>query len=77
MERSFTIVRLRNDPAHYARTVRIWRESMRRNRDAAARIVGDARLVHYEKFLEAGARGYDAGIFELFRITLRRVDFGG
>ena len=76
MERSFTIVRLRNDPSHYARTVRIWRENVRRHRDELARIVGDARLVHYEKFLEASARGFDAGVFELFRITLRRVDAG-
>jgi len=76
MEGSFEVVRMRNDPAHYARTVRIWRENMRPHRAELARLVGDARLVHYEKFLEAGARGYDAGIFNLLRITLRRVDHG-
>lgn len=76
MEGSFELVRLRNDPAHYARTVRVWRENMRPHRAELARLVGDARVVHYEKFLEAGARGYDAGIFNLFRMTLKRVDFG-
>jgi len=76
MERSFELVRLRNDPAHYARTVRIWRDNMVPHREQLARLVGDQRLIHYEKFLEAGARGYDAGIFNLFRMTLRRVDFG-
>lgn len=76
MEGSFEIVRMRNDPAHYARTVRIWRENMRPHRAELARLVGDARVVHYEKFLEAGARGYEAGVFNLFRMTLRRVDFG-
>jgi cyclopropane-fatty-acyl-phospholipid synthase len=76
MEGSFEIVRARNDPADYARTVRIWRESMRQHRERLAEIVGDARLIHYEKFLEAGARGYDAGIFNLYRLTLKRVDIG-
>lgn len=76
MERSFEIVRVRNDPADYARTVRVWRENIRQHREQLADIVGDARVVHYEKFLEAGARGYDAGIFNLFRLTLRRVDIG-
>ncbi len=77
MEGSFELVRMRNDPAHYARTVRIWRENMRPHRAELARLAGDARVVHYEKFLEAGARGYEAGVFNLFRMTLRRVDYGG
>ena len=76
MDGSFEIVRMRNDPAHYARTVRIWRENMHPHRAELAQLVGDARVVHFEKFLEAGARGYEAGIFNLFRFTLQRVDVG-
>jgi cyclopropane-fatty-acyl-phospholipid synthase len=76
IEGNFEIVRLRNDPAHYARTVRLWRQSMRVNRNEIAKHVSPERLVHYENFLDAGARGYDAGIFNLFRMTLKRFDAG-
>jgi cyclopropane-fatty-acyl-phospholipid synthase len=76
MERSFEVERLRNDPEHYARTGRVWLESIRRNRDSLVELVGEDRVVDYERFLSSGIKGYELGVFNLFRITLRRVDLG-
>ena len=76
MERKFEIVRLRNDPQHYADTGRIWLASIHRNREAIVSLVGEERTLDYEYFLSSGIKGYEAGIFNLFRITLRRVDIG-
>ena len=74
MEKTFELRRLRNDPSHYARTVRIWRQRLEKNRALAVEAAPAERVVHFEKFLEAGARGYDARIFHLYRMTLRRLD---
>jgi len=76
MERKFEVVRLRNDPDHYARTGRVWLDSIQRNREAIVALVGEERTLDYERFLSSGIKGYEAGIFNLFRITLRRVDIG-
>jgi len=76
MERQFEIVRLRNDPQHYADTVRIWLDSMQTNREEIVALVGEERTVDYEYFLASGIKGYEAGVFNLFRFTLRRVDIG-
>jgi len=76
MERKFEIVRLRNDPDQYARTGQVWLDSIRRNRDTIVSVVGEDRTVDFERFLSGGIKGYEAGIFNLFRITLRRVDIG-
>lgn len=76
MERKFEIVRMRNDPQHYADTVRVWLESMTRNREEVVALVGEERTVEYEHFLRSGIKGYEAGVFNLYRFTLRRVDIG-
>lgn len=76
MERKFEVIRLRNDPKQYAQTGRIWLDSIRRNRDTIVALVGEDRTVDYERFLSSGIKGYEAGIFNLFRLTLRRVDIG-
>jgi cyclopropane-fatty-acyl-phospholipid synthase len=76
MERSFEIVSLRNDPEQYAETGRIWLDSIRRHRDALVALVGEDRTTDYERFLLGGIKGYESGIFNLFRITVRRVDIG-
>jgi len=75
-ERLFEIVRLRNDPRHYSRTGRIWLDAIGRNRQAIVSLVGERRTAEYERFLSAGIKGYEAGIFNLYRITLRRFDMG-
>ena len=76
MERSFQIVRLRNDPQHYSRTGRIWLDAIRRNREEIVSLVGVARTLEYERFLSSGMKGYNAGVFNLYRMTLQRVDLG-
>jgi cyclopropane-fatty-acyl-phospholipid synthase len=76
MERKFEVVRLRNDPEHYAKTGRVWLEAIHRHRDAIVELVGEERTLDFERFLSSGIKGYELGIFNLFRITLRRVDLG-
>lgn len=76
MERRFEIVRLRNDPRDYSRTGRIWLDAIRRNREEIVSLVGAGRTLEYERFLSGGIKGYDAGVFNLYRMTLRRVDLG-
>lgn len=76
MERKFEIVRLRNDPQHYADTVRVWLAAMKQNRDEVVALVGEKRTLEYEHFLYSGIKGYEAGVFNLYRFTLRRVDIG-
>ncbi len=73
-EQSFELRRLRNDPDHYARTGRCWLQALQKHREEASLQVGEQRTRLYEKFLEAGIRGYDARIFHLYRLTLRRLD---
>jgi cyclopropane-fatty-acyl-phospholipid synthase len=76
MERKFEIVRMRNDPKHYSRTVRVWMDSLRSNWDEIVGLVGEQRTREYERFLLGGIKGYDLGVFNLYRMTLRRVDLG-
>ena len=76
MERQFEIARLRNDPQHYSRTVHQWLDAFRRNRQEIVALVGEQRTVEYERFLVGGIKGFGLGVFNLFRITLRRVDLG-
>ncbi len=76
LERQFEVVRLRNDPSHYSRTVRHWLEAFQRHRDEIDELVGKPRAGEFERFLKSGIKGYDLGVFNLLRITLRRVDLG-
>jgi len=76
LERQFEVVRLRNDPSHYARTVRHWLDSFQRNREEVDLLLGEPRAREYERFLKSGIKGYDIGVFNLLRVTLRRVDLG-
>lgn len=66
----FELTSLRGDRLDYARTCRAWLERLRRNRDEAVRTAGEARVRHFESFLAASAKGFDLGIFTLFRLTL-------
>lgn len=76
VEGHFEIVRLRNDPAHYSRTVHHWLEAFRQSRDEIVALVGEPRTAEYERFLASGIKGYDLGVFNLLRITLRRLELG-
>ncbi len=76
MERRFELVRLRNDPQDYSQTGRVWLDEIRHNREAIVALVGERRTVEYESFLSSGIKGYNAGVFNLYRMTLRRLEFG-
>jgi cyclopropane-fatty-acyl-phospholipid synthase len=70
----FEITRVRNDRADYARTCRAWAGRLREQRDAAIRLVGEARVATYERFLRMSAAGFELGGLVLLRISLRRID---
>ena len=69
----FEVVRVRNDRRDYARTCRSWLSRLRARKGEAEKLVGSKTVRHYQAFLEASARGFDAGVFLLLRIQLRRL----
>lgn len=69
----FEVVGLRNDRRDYARTCRAWLARLARNEGRAIETVGERTTKHYMRFLDAAARGFDASVFNLFRISLRRL----
>jgi len=70
----FEITCLRNDRCDYARTCREWASRLAAQEEAAERIVGDALVRNYARFLRMSAAGFEAGGLVLLRITLRRID---
>jgi cyclopropane-fatty-acyl-phospholipid synthase len=76
-ERLFSIEALRNDREDYARTCRDWRARLSANRKDAVGRVGEDVVLHYDKFLDAAARGFDSHVFDLLRVKLRRTDLPG
>ncbi len=68
------ITGVRNDRADYARTCRAWAGRLKTQRDTAVRLVGEARVATYERFLRMSAAGFELGGLVLLRITLRRAD---
>jgi cyclopropane-fatty-acyl-phospholipid synthase len=74
MERLFEIVAIANDRVHYARTVRAWRNAMRRQHTYAMKIVGRDLLARFEAFLALSEFSLASGGCDLYRFTLRRVD---
>ena len=73
LDGQFELVSLRNDRSDYSRTCRSWLERLRSNRAIAVGLVGEQTVGHYEAFLAASARGFDAGVFTLLRMQLRRM----
>jgi cyclopropane-fatty-acyl-phospholipid synthase len=73
-EKRFELSRVQNDRADYARTCRAWLENLQTRRSEAIDLIGEGSVRHYERFLAASARGFDAQIFGLLRMELRRID---
>ena len=69
----FEIVQVHNHRSDYARTCREWLKRLRDSREEAGSIVGAQTVKHYERFLDAAARGFDTHVFCLYRILLRRI----
>lgn len=74
IEQRFEIVSLRNDRWDYARTMRLWFEQLRANRKAAAALVGEEKVVRYERYLRTFIYSFELGAFLLLRMTLRKID---
>jgi len=73
-EHLFEIVRVYNDRAHYTRTVGVWLERLQARRQEAVTIAGPETVERFEKYLKFVAHGFHQNTFELYRITLRRID---
>lgn len=58
---------------HYPPTLRCWLENLKRNRDDAVRIAGEDVVEAYERYLAAGTRGHESGVFLLLRYTLKKL----
>ncbi len=67
----FEVVELRNDRHHYARTLRLWLQSMRRNKAQAIALVGEQKYRTYEKYLALMVVAFHTGTMNLTRLSLR------
>jgi cyclopropane-fatty-acyl-phospholipid synthase len=72
-ERLFEVVRLRNDRLQYVRTLRAWRARLRARRAEALRLVGEAEVVRFERYLRLSAAMFESGNCSLYRIAFRRL----
>jgi len=69
----FEIVSVRNDRADYKRTIHEFRDRLRKNWDAAIRLVGEETVRRFDKYFRISAAGFSRGTTNLYRITFRRV----
>ena len=69
----FEIVSVRNDRADYKRTNNEFGDRLRKNRDAAVRLVGDETVRTFDKYFRLSAAGFSRGTTNLYRITFRRL----
>jgi cyclopropane-fatty-acyl-phospholipid synthase len=69
----FEVVQLRNDRAHYAKTLQCWYANLRKNRDQAIVMVGEATYKKYEKYLGVFVVGFHTGTVNLTRLTARKI----
>lgn len=72
VEGNLEILQITNAAGDYSHTCRAWLERLKENMPRAIELVGEPKARHYESFLEAAARGFDAGVFWLLRIQLAR-----
>ncbi|MFC4161439.1 class I SAM-dependent methyltransferase [Chitinimonas lacunae] len=70
----FEIVELRNDRAHYARTLRHWLSALRAHKDEAIALVGERAYIDYERYLGLMVVAFHTGTMNLCRLALRRLD---
>ncbi|MGI2902857.1 class I SAM-dependent methyltransferase [Tolypothrix sp. VBCCA 56010] len=73
-ERVFEIVTLQNDREHYERTLKVWLNRLKANREQAVKLVGEEVVAKYEKYLNFCKIGFHIGTMDLLRISMRRID---
>jgi cyclopropane-fatty-acyl-phospholipid synthase len=69
----FEIASVRNDRADYKRTNHEFRDRLRKNWDAAVRLVGEETVRQFDKYFRMSAAGFSRGTTNLYRITFRRL----
>ncbi|CAE6867190.1 Cyclopropane mycolic acid synthase 1 [Paraburkholderia nemoris] len=69
----FEVVALRNDRAHYAKTLQCWYAGLRKNREAAIAMMGEVVYEKYEKYLGVFVVGFHTGTVNLTRIKARKI----
>ena len=69
----FEIVSVRNDRADYKRTNQEFRGRLRKNWDAAVKLVGEETVRTFDKYFRVSAAGFSRGTTNLYRITFRRL----
>ncbi|WP_394821446.1 class I SAM-dependent methyltransferase [Pendulispora albinea] len=70
----FELVELRNDRAHYARTLRAWLSNLRNKRAEVEDIVHRDGFQRYERYLATMVVAFHIGALNLARVAFRRVD---
>jgi cyclopropane-fatty-acyl-phospholipid synthase len=69
----FEIIRLRNDPEHYARTCDAWMSAIEQRRAAAVALVGADVVENHERHLRALRRQFETGRAGLARVVLQAI----
>jgi cyclopropane-fatty-acyl-phospholipid synthase len=70
----FEVGELRNDRAHYVRTIEQWSHRLRRSRPEAVSLVGEDAVVRFQRYLKLSAYMFMQGACDLIRVSLRRID---
>lgn len=73
MQGFYEVVTLRNDREHYTKTLQQWLSNLRKNRDKAIALGGEALYRKYEKYLGIFAIGFHIGTVNLTRFAARRI----
>lgn len=70
----FEVASLRDDRAHYERTMQQWRRALRARRDEAITLVGEDGFKRYDHMCAMFGIGFHVGTMSLLRFALRRID---
>ncbi len=66
----FELTMLRNDRVQYGWTCDLWYQNLRRRRAEAVALVGEKKVVQYEKYLRLSSFGFRSGRVGLLRLSL-------
>ncbi len=68
------VVELRNDRAHYVRTLKAWQRRLQANKDRAVQIAGEEEYRRYRHYLKLSEYMFETGTCDLLRLTLQRIE---
>jgi cyclopropane-fatty-acyl-phospholipid synthase len=58
---------------HYARTLNAWKERLIASREQALRLVDEKMYEHYCHYFDAAKRSFEAGVVDLYQVSMKRV----